>query len=352
VLPPDINASELQFVVQPDGVRFGLGAVKGAGEGAIRSILATRAALGGTIPSLFALTEQADLRLMNKKVLESLVKAGAVDSLAPSMPGGHLAWRPRLLAALDRVLDHGSRYQRDRDQGQSQLFGGELEASSTDMSGLPDVRAWSETEALAFEKEALGLYMSGHPLQRYSEVLDRVGARRLTELTQSEPDCSIGGIVTGLRQLKTKRGDRMVVFTLEEEAAKVETVVFPEAFGRYGSVIADDVMILVRGKFEKDDESSRLVASEVTLLDVVRDRAVRQVRIHLAGSRITRDLMRQLAEVLERYSGDRPVAVDVDVNGKAPALRVRAAISHRVKPSDRFVRDVEAICGAGSVTLR
>jgi DNA polymerase-3 subunit alpha len=354
VLPPDINASALEFTVQLEGVRFGLGAVKGAGEGAIRSILATRATLGGRIPSLFALAEHADLRLVNKKVLESLIKAGAFDTLASSGRESHLAWRPRLLAALDRVLDHGGRHQKDRDQGQSQLFGGEPEWSAelTDTSGLPDVKAWSESEALVFEKEALGLYMSGHPLQRYAEVLTAVGARRLADLTQSDADCAIGGIVTGLRQLRTKRGDRMGVFTLEEEAAKVETVVFPEAFTRFGGVISDDAMVLVRGKYERDDESSRLVASEITPLDVVRDRTVREVRIRLTGKTASPDRMRQLAEVLERYPGDRRVSLDVEVNGQAPAMRVRTAISHRVKPSDRFVRDVEAICGAGSVSLR
>src|SRR6185436_6358619 len=109
-----------------------------------------------------------------------------------------------------------------------------------------------------------GLYMSGHPLQRYADVLRAVGARRLEDLAQSENDCAIGGIVTGVRQLKTKRGDRMAVFMLEEEAAKVETVVFPETFAKCGHLIADDAMLLVRGKFERDEESLRMVAAELT----------------------------------------------------------------------------------------
>src|SRR5262249_54482328 len=144
VLPPDINESQLQFVVQPEGVRFGLGAVKGAGEGAIASILETRTSLGGAISSVFALAEHVDLRLVNKKVLESLIKAGALDGLAPSGRGSYLAWRPRLLAGLDRILDHGGRHQRDRDQGQTHLFGGEPDAGgpSADDAGLPDARPW------------------------------------------------------------------------------------------------------------------------------------------------------------------------------------------------------------------
>jgi DNA polymerase-3 subunit alpha len=355
ILPPDINRSELQFVVQPDGVRFGLGAVKGVGEGAILSILETRRELGGTIPSLFALAETADLRLVNKKVLESLVKAGAFDEWAPGGRADYLAWRARLLAGVDRVLDHGSRHQKDRAQGQSQLFGGgddEAPGGKDHAAGLPDARPWSETEALGFEKEAMGLYMSGHPLQRYADVLTAAGARRLADLTQSESDVAIGGVVTGLRPLKTKRGDRMCVFMLEEEAAKVEVVVFPETFSKHGSVVADDVMLLVRGKFERDEESSRLVATEITCLDLVRDRAVREVEIRMAGRDLGKDSMHRLEHVFERHAGDRRVSFVVELNGSAPAMRVRAGTARRVKPSDVFVKDVEAICGAGSVTLK
>jgi DNA polymerase-3 subunit alpha len=354
VLPPDANASELQFTVQPDGVRFGLGAVKGAGEGAIRSILTTRASLGGSIPSVFALAEHADLRLVNKKVLEALVKAGAFDRLAPGGQSGYLAWRPRLMAGLDRVLDHGSRHQKDRDQGQSQLFGGAPEEQAAlDQAALPEARPWTETEALAFEKEALGLYMTGHPLQHYADVLAAAGARRLADLGPAEADCAVGGIVTGVRQLKTKRGDRMAVFTLEQETAKVETVVFPEAFGKHGHLVADDARLLVRGRFERDEESSRLLATELVPLDVVRERAVREVQIRLgAGAGPDRDAMRRLAAVLDRYPGDRRVSFVVEVNGRTPSLRVRTASAHRIQPSDRFVHDVEAICGAGTVVLK
>jgi DNA polymerase-3 subunit alpha len=352
IVPPDINASQWAFVVEPEGVRFGLGAVKGAGEGAIRSILESRRLLGGRIRSLFELSEHIDLRLVNKKVLESLIKAGAFDALAPAGRSAYLAWRPRLLAGLDRVLDHGGRHQRDRDQGQTQLFGGDSgHETPTDDTALPVVAPWSEAEALAFEKEALGLYMSGHPLQRYAEAIAIVGARRIQDMTQSEADCALAGVVTGLRQLKTKRGDRMAVFSLEDEVSKVEAVVFPEAFARYGGLVADDAMLLVRGKYERDEESSRLVVAEITPLDAVREKAVRGVEIRLSGKGLARPVMRELAGVLERHPGDRRVSLVVEVNG-GTHLRVRAATARRIRPSDTFVRDVEAVCGAGSVVLK
>jgi DNA polymerase-3 subunit alpha len=354
VLPPDINESQWQFVVQPGGVRFGLGAVKGAGEGAIRSILETRKTLGGTIRSLFLLAEHVDLRLVNKKVLESLIKAGAFDALAPDGRESYLAWRPRLLAGLDRVLDHGSRHQKDRDQGQELLFGGDPDHASQidDAAALPVVAPLSETEALAFEKEALGLYMSGHPLQRYLPALAAAGGRRLADLTQSEADVAVGGVIVAVRQLKTKRGDRMAAFNLEDEAAKVEAVVFPEAFAKYGAQVVDDALVLVRGKYERDEDTGRLVVSEITPLDVVRERAVRGVEIRLPASPVARDVMRRVAELLDRYPGDRRVSFVVEVNGAGPKLRIRASTARRIKPSDSFVKAVEAVCGSGSVSLK
>jgi len=353
MLPPDINDSQWQFTVQPAGVRFGLGAIKGAGEGAIQSILDARAALGGRITSLFGLSEHLDLRLVNKKVLECLAKSGALDSLAPGGRETYLAWRPRVLAGIDRILDHGNRHQRDRDQGQSLLFAGDADASGpvNDDAALAAVRPWTEGEALTFEKEALGLYMSGHPLQKYAAILDAAGARKLETLTQSAADVAIAGCVTGLRPLKTKRGDRMCVFMLEEDGGKVEAVVFPEAFQKFGGLVVDDALLLVRGKFERDEESIRMVVAEITPLDVIRERGVREVEITLAGRGLAKQVMRDLLVLLDKHTGDRRVSLVVELNGQTN-LRVRAATARRVRPSDWFVRDVEALVGAGSVSLK
>src|SRR5262249_9086680 len=240
--------------------------------------------------------------------------------------GGYLAWRPRVLAGLDRLLDHGSRHQKDRDQGQSRLFGGETDSTEEiDDAVLPKLRPWTETEALNFEKEALGLFMSGHPLQRYNEALAATGARRVSELIQSEPDCAVAGIVSGTRALKTKRGDRMAVFSLEDELGKLEAVVFPEAFAKYGGLVVDDAMLVARGKYERDEESSRLVVAELTPLDVVRDRAVREVEIRLDAAGLGRTAMSDLASVLDRHPGDRRVSVVVRLSTTPRSLRVRAA---------------------------
>src|SRR4051812_33122094 len=190
VLPPDINESQLRFTVDPSkGVRFGLTAIKNVGEGAIESLLEVRSKLG-RITSLHALCEELDLRLANKRVFESLTKAGAFDSLAKADPAvaslPSAVSRPRLMAAIDAACEHGTRHQRDRNEGQAQLFGGfgvdDQQGSPDQAPPLPAATPWTEQEQLAYEKETLGLYWSGHPTDRYAAELKEFGARTTAEL--------------------------------------------------------------------------------------------------------------------------------------------------------------------------
>jgi DNA polymerase-3 subunit alpha len=351
ILPPDINGSELAFTVARDGVRFGLCAIKNVGEGAVLSMLATRKTLG-RIDSLHTLCEHADLRLVNKRVLESLIKAGALDSMACEQHRGVRHRRACLFAAVDRAIEHGGRHQRDREKGQSQLFGGFGDDTAAETVQLPDAPPWTETQQLAFEKEALGLYMSGHPLERFSNELKVFGAKRVGELAASEADVWVGGIVSGLRPLKTKKGDRMCVFMLDDIAGSLEVVVFPETFGKHGSLVEADAMLLVRGKFEKDDESARIVATELQPIAALKERTTREVVIHLSGPSAGRNTFEALAELFTRHRGDRRVFLELDVKSQERPLRVRSEVAQRVRPSERLVTEVEQICGAGSVELR
>jgi DNA polymerase-3 subunit alpha len=350
ILPPDINSSELAFTVVNGAVRFGLCAVKNVGEGAIQSMLAVRRE-HGRIDSLYTLCEHADLRLVNKRVLESLVKAGALDSLLPSVNGSVGARRARLFAAVDKAIEHGGRHQRDREKGQSQLFGGSDEEGPSGAVPLPGAPPWTEIQQLAGEKESLGLYMSGHPLDGFTEELKTFGARRVADLTASEADVWVGGIASGLRPLKTRKGDRMAVFMLDDVGGAVEVVVFPETFGKFGSLVENDAMLLVRGKFERDDESARIVSTELMPIASLKERTTREVVIHLAHGSQIRTTFEALAELFARHRGDRRVSLELDVNGPPP-MRVRADVAQRVRPSDKLVAEVEQICGTGTVQLR
>ena len=377
VLPPDINQSQLRFTVEPTGVRYGLTAIKNVGEGAIQSLLDVRTKQG-TIRSLGALCEDLDLRLVNKRVFESLVKAGAFDSLARATDYERLpsiALRPRLLAAIDGACEYGARAQRDREQGQAQLFGGfDEQANGNRAAGqvltLPEAAPWTESEQLAFEKETLGLYWSGHPVDRYASALQELGAKTIADLSEAqatardngwgpggpkpiEPDTAIGGIVATVRPLKTKKGDRMAVFTLEDSGGTVEIVVFPETFGRCGQYVDVGTLVLVRGKLERDEETTRILASEIAPIETVRERLAREVSIHLRKP-ADRPTLEALGEIFSRYRGDRKVSFEVET-GEAPhRLRVKVDVSSqiRVRPSPDLVQAIEQVVGAGAVELR
>jgi DNA polymerase III subunit alpha len=350
ILPPDLNASELAFSVVAEGVRFGLCAVKNVGEGAIQSMLAVREALG-RIDSIYTLCEQVDLRLVNKRVLESLIKAGACDSMAPT--GQPIALgRARLFAAVDKALEHGGRQQRNREDGKISFFDLVSDDEPAGAIPLPDVPAWSEAQQLAGEKEALGFYMSGHPLERFARDLALFGAKRVAELTASEADIWMAGIVSGIRALKTRKGDRMSVFMLDDVGGSVEVVVFPEAYAKHAQLIDTDAMLLVRGKLDKDDESARLVATELLPIAALMERTTREVAIHLKVPPHGRTTFEAIAELLSRHRGDRRVSLELDVRAPDRALRVRADVTQRVKPSERLVAELEQLCGSGSVELR
>ncbi|MBF8300130.1 MAG: dnaE, partial [Acidobacteria bacterium] len=372
VLPPDINESALNFSVEHGkGVRFGLAAIKGLGEGAVKAIIAARLQLGGRVPSLHALCEIIDLRIANKRVFEALVKAGACDSLtgAPGREG-----RARLFASIDAACEHGTRTQRDKDLGQTQLFGGDDGGGS--IGGpmtLPAAAAWTEIEQLQHEKDALGLYWSGHPMDRYADALRDYGAKSTGDLNVKRPvdddippahgsgngsgprtseDISIGGIVSALRPLKTRKGDRMCVITLDDAQGSVEVVVFPEAFRQHGHLAEEGQMVLVKGKLERDDESTRILASEIAPMTIVTERLASSVAIVLSAPPHDRDTFMRLWDVLMRHKGDRRVAIEL----REPDRRLRVTIDVnaqiRVRPSERLVSEVEKICGTGSVSLR
>jgi DNA polymerase-3 subunit alpha len=368
-------------------MRFGLGAIKGLGEGAVQALVAAREALGGRITSLHSLCEILDLRTANKRVFEALVKSGACDSLFPPTDVvGLRAQRARLFASIESAMDHGSRTQRDKDLGQADLFGGGGDAGGPVGVALPDVPAWSEIEQLNFEKESLGLYWSGHPVDRYADDLKAAGARTTADLlpkresadaaaddaddapapeagrvepaptpapTRMAEDISIGGIVGGLRPLKTRKGDRMCVFVLDDPHGSIEVVVFPETFKQFGHLADNGRLVLVKGRFERDDESARILASEISPIELVSERLATSVAIRVTTPPHGRATFERLWDVLAQHKGDRCVAFDIELQQPDRRLRVRVDVNAqiRVRPSDRLVSDVEKICGAGSVVL-
>jgi DNA polymerase-3 subunit alpha len=387
------------------------------GRGAIDSIIAGREA--GRFATISDLADRIDLRLANKRVFEALIKSGACDVLVPRAGGPEgpplRQARARLLASIDAACEHGARTQRDRDLGQSDLFGGTEEHAAAARANLPEAPPWTEIEQLNYEKEALGLYWTGHPIDRYADDLREYGAKSTTDLNIKKRDddfeesgavvsgppagpdhlrqgyggppelqataeasaphasggsnghtngngngnglrgkgeeISIGGIVSGLRPLKTRKGDRMCVFSLEDAGGSIEIVVFPEAFKQHGHLADNGQTVLVKGKFERDDESARIIASEIAPIGIVRERLAKSVAIRLTTPPADRATFERLWDLFAQHKGDRRIAIVLHERDRH--IRITVDVNGiRVRPSETLVTEVEKICGAGSVSLR
>ena len=374
VLPPDLNASEWAFTVTPEGVRYGLAAVKNVGESAAQALIEVRRR-GGRIRSLFELCEQVDSRQVNRRVLESLVKAGAMDSLAAESPAlaglPPAAVRARLFAAVEKAIDHGNRVRRNREQGQAELFGGGGDAEEPRIEDeLPSVPPWTEAQQLTGEKESLGLYWSGHPIERYGEELRKIGARPIAELLEElapgeEGDdgaaagpraieVTLAGVISGVRPLKTRKGARMAAFVLEDQQGSVEAVVFPDAYEKAASLVQDERMVLVKGTLEREDEKAKLKANEIVAIDRIIEMAARSVLVRLAMPPHDRATVVAVVDTLLRHRGDRPVRLELDLRGGPEPIRVSADVEGplRVTPSARLLSDLDRILGPGSAVLQ
>jgi DNA polymerase-3 subunit alpha len=365
VLPPDLNESEMYFTVvereaeatalpagpeAPEGapgadIRFGLSAIKNVGEGAVEAALAVRGE-GGPFASLFDFCDRVDLRAVNRRVVESFVKSGSFDSTDPR--------RSALFAAIDGAMEAGQKRQRDREAGQSSLFGmlGGAAEKPASSERIPDAPPWPEAERLAFEKESLGFFISGHPLERFRAEIARWASATTGALAQaSGGEVAVGGIVTGLRLIKTKKGDRMASFFLEDLEGSVETLVFPEAYKKAAGRLADDQVVLVKARAEvQDDGRAKLLASEVLPLEQAKLADARYVTIRVPVMAWEREKGERLRDILGAHRGDCPVTLEL-VRPGSWEVAVAPSARYRVRPDPGLREEVEALLGPGSLVL-
>ena len=345
VLPPDVDQSEMFFTVVGASIRFGLAAIKNVGEGAVEAVLAARRA-GGPFRSLYDFCERTDMKAVNRRVVESFIKSGCFDGLDPR--------RAALFAAIDAAMESGQKRQRDRDQGQSSLFGMLAVADEpAPTERAPDVPPWSEGERLAFEKESLGFFITGHPLERYRDELAQWATATTGRLPQlaDRPEVSVGGIITALRLLKTKKGDRMATFVLEDLEGSVEALVFPETYKKTAGRLADDVVAVVKGKPEvQDDGKARLLVADVLPLEQAKLADARFVTIRVPVASWDRSKGERLRDILGSHRGDCPVTLEL-VRPGAFAVALAPSALYRVRPDRVLQSEVEALLGPGALHL-
>ncbi|MHB1327667.1 MAG: DNA polymerase III subunit alpha [Gemmatimonadales bacterium] len=346
VLPPDVNESGFKFtVIEDTRIRFGLGAVRNVGRGAIESIVGTRR--DGPITSLTDLVSRIDLRLCNKRVIESLIAAGACDS----MPGH----RAQLMAALDNALGEAQLVHQEREAGQGSLFGDAPAPAQPKSSDMPDMPEWTEAERLAREKELLGFFISGHPLEPFRSEVELFGTRTTATLsTWSEQQVTIGAVVTAVkRQISKKTGKEYARLVLEDFHGTAEALVFPDAWAQLNqTIIVDGCMLLTGGYSQRDrgeDRAPFVVESARMLSDFRKIGAVALAIRWSAPNPPSANDMRALAALCASHDGPAPVYIEWnDGNGESARMQSRRL---RVTPEEDLVHSLRTLLGSDAVRL-
>jgi DNA polymerase III subunit alpha len=340
---PDINVSDANFTPHGESIRFGLAAVKNVGGNAIESIVSARKKLG-RFKSIFEFCEHVDLRLLNKRVLESLIKSGAMDSFGR---------RAQLMAVLDKAMEQGQKTQRDAEFGQHGLFGVFQQEEMAEQNGkLPNVPDWDEHTRLAAEKEILGFFISGHPLDKYRDKLTDFQAlsteeiAAMTNSTGKDETITTAGMITNVRVLKSKRGDFYAQAMLEDMSGSIDMIVFPEAFKRIGEKVKLEVPVLVKaGVRIEEGANPKITGAEIIPLEEAKIPLPQALRIRIQSSDET--IVDQLHALFTERKGTAQVLFDVERDGDFMA--VMEAPGYNVLPDRTFIDRVEKLCGRGSV---
>jgi DNA polymerase III subunit alpha len=342
----------VRFSVAGDTIRFGLAAIKNVGEAAMESILRTRAE-AGAFSTLEDFCARVDLRLVNRRVLESLIKAGAFDSLG--LPRAHL------LAQCDLALEAGQRQQRERAEGQASFFDLLPALAPSPRVGEPTaavVPEWDDDQRLAYEKEVLGFYVSGHPLARFEGVAESLGVTSTADLTTRGHGARVilFGHVVALKETATRSGNRMAFLTLEDMAGTVEVTVFPEPYKAAAPFVRSREPVVVRGRVDDGDKGRVVLAEDIRLLEQSLSGAGRSrhgaeataFRVRVRAGEDTAERVAALRRLCEEHPGGVPIYVHVLLPATEVVMRSRGA---SVEPTQDLVARVEELLGAGTTTV-
>ena len=343
VLPPDINQSGRAFTVANDAIRFGMAAVKNVGEGAVDAIIEAREEK--PFLDIFDFCERVNLGKVNRRVIESLIKCGAFDST-----GAH---RAQLMAALDEAIEYGQKIGRDRDGGQSNMFSAFSEAKVEDEpQKLPGVPEWDESDALAYEKEALGFYITGHPLERYTDEIKRMATLDTVSIQAAGDGMTVrmAGLPAEIKEKITKKGDRMAFVRLEDLKGSLELIVFPDCFAQCCDCLRSDEPVMVKGTVDKDERGVKIKATKIIPLDQASKDLTTRLRLRLQATGLTREQLVELRQTLERHSktGGARVTLHLGVPGKGEAV-LALPDHYRVDPGPALVDHVGRLFGHGVV---
>jgi DNA polymerase-3 subunit alpha len=338
ILPPDVDASDWSFTPDGEAIRFGLGAIKNLGQSAVEAIRKAREEVG-RFRSLHQFCEKVDMGAVNRRMIESLIKAGAMDSQEGT--------RSQRFAALEGAMEAGQRAWRDRESGQVGLFGEVIASEEPHSMPLPNVPDWTDKEKLGFEKELLGFWVTGHPLDRYAAKISELASHdtaALEGLTKNT-EVKLCGVLTGITRKRNKEGKPWVAMTIEDRNGAVESMVFATSYERLADQIVEDQAVLVRALvLPEDNAPPKLSVQDVVSLDNARVDLPEVISIRVwLGKNGTADKAQALEEVFRKKPGETAVRLRLE----APRdFSVLLDVPAKVRPDREFRRAVEAICGA------
>ena len=351
VLPPDIQKSKPKFSIEEENIRYGLSAIKNVGDGAAESIV--RSFEKGPFKSWEDFIMRVDLHAANRKVLESLIKAGAFDGFGEN----YFYIRAELLAKLDRSLDLAGSQSRDSSVGQGSLF--EMSEMSHTKINAPKFEALSEHDALAFEKEVLGFYLSGHPLTKHQNDLVAYSQYRLDRLPQggldprSSPLIRVAGIVTNARKLVSKSKNELYArFKLEDLNGQIDVVVFPSGYKNgLAKYITPNNFVVVKGRLSGRDNGNELLAEEILSIEEAKQKFVPYsgtIRLKIMPAGLENEVLEKIKNVIKEFPGKSPVVLDVKI-GASEEYSIETDLA--VKYSDQFISEIEKIVGPDSLEM-
>ena len=344
ILPPDINRCRYEFVpVDGQRILYGLGAIKGLGESALASILEEREQ-EGPFSDLFDLCKRIDLRRVNRRVLESLIRAGALDALGPH--------RASLMATLNTALQAAGQHSKALEAGQHELFS--LEGAEDEGHEFVDVPEWNKAVRLENEKETLGLYLTGHPIEDFVAELRQFTDATLAELKPTEnKDIVVAGLVAGMRTMQTRRGDRMAFITLDDATARMELAVFSDLYNECRNLLVKDTLLVVQGQVSVDEYTGgfKMRAEKIYGMDQARNLYARQLEIDVQAEELGNGFVRELQDVLQP-AAHGPCPVIINYRNRQAEARLVLGEEWRIHVSGPLLERLGELAGPGRVHLR
>lgn len=355
---PDVNISDFKFTVNEGGrIVYGLGAIKGVGEGPVEAIVEARQE--GPFKDLFDFCDRVDLKRINKRTLEALIRSGALDRLGPHYHDELKAYqatidqnRSVLLAAMEEAIAAAEQTARSNNSGHMDLFGGVFAEPEADVYvNHYKARALTLKERLRGEKETLGLYLTGHPIDEYEGEVRRLARQRIVDLKPSRETQTVAGLIVNLRVMKNKRGDKMGFVTLDDRSGRIEASLFAEAFHAAQSLLQTDALVIVEGEVSQDDFSGglRLRAKRVLGLEEARTALAESLRISVASDALKGDRLRWLADLCTKHRGACPVTLDYRSQDARALLQFGE--QWRIDPGDGLIQALRDQFGRENVFL-